>query len=96
VQRAILDRTLTTDLGISLLDEPLAALDAQTREYVQFEVQRIWLQTEKTVVYVTHQSGQATYLEDQGIVISARSGRVKHTRGQSGKAGVLRKPLRRS
>lgn len=76
-QRANLARALTAGPELLLLDEPLAALDAQTREYMQFELQRIWWETRKTAVYVTHQISEAIYLGDQVIVVSARPGRVK-------------------
>jgi ABC-type nitrate/sulfonate/bicarbonate transport system ATPase subunit len=78
-QRVNLARALATDPQVLLLDEPFAALDAQTREYMQLELLRIWRQTEKTAVFITHDIKEAIYLADRVIVFTARPGRVKLT-----------------
>jgi NitT/TauT family transport system ATP-binding protein len=75
-QRANLARALTVDPGLLLMDEPFAALDAQTREIMQSELLRIWNASKKTVVFVTHQIDEAVYLSDRVIVMSARPGRI--------------------
>jgi ABC-type nitrate/sulfonate/bicarbonate transport system ATPase subunit len=59
------------------MDEPLAALDAQTRLVMQMELHRIWAQTSSTVVYVTHDIDEALSLCDRLLVMTARPGRVK-------------------
>ena len=78
-QRVNLARALATDPEILLLDEPFAALDAQTREYMQLELLKIWRQTGKTSIFITHDIGEAIYLADRVVVFSARPGRVKNT-----------------
>ena len=64
-QRANLARALTIDPDILLMDEPFAALDAQTREIMQSELLRIWRSNRKTVMFVTHQIDEAVYLADR-------------------------------
>ena len=75
-QRANLARALTVDPAILLMDEPFAALDAQTRELMQAELLRIWNEAGKTVLFITHQIDEAIYLSDRVLVMSARPGRI--------------------
>jgi NitT/TauT family transport system ATP-binding protein len=76
-QRANLARALTVDPDVLLMDEPFAALDAQTREIMQSELLRIWRSNRKTVLFITHQIDEAVYLSDKVIVMTARPGRIK-------------------
>jgi NitT/TauT family transport system ATP-binding protein len=63
--------------SVLLLDEPLGALDAQTRELMKEWLIGIWLKEQKTVVYVTHDLDEAVFLAEKVVVLSARPGRVK-------------------
>ncbi len=76
-QRANLARALTIDPDVLLMDEPFAALDAQTREIMQSELLRIWRSNRKTVLFVTHQIDEAVYLADRVVVMTSRPGQVK-------------------
>ncbi len=76
-QRVNLARALTSAPRVMLMDEPFAALDAQTREVMQAELIRIWRETRKTIVFVTHQIDEAVFLSDRVIVLTARPGRVR-------------------
>ena len=75
-QRANLARALTVDPELLLMDEPFAALDAQTREIMQTELLRIWEQGRKTVLFVTHQIDEAVFLSDRVLVFARRPGRL--------------------
>ena len=78
-QRVNLARALVMDPQILLMDEPFAALDAQTREVMQEELLEIWRAAKKTVLFITHQINEAIYLSDRVIVFTARPGRVKQS-----------------
>lgn len=75
-QRVAIARTLACDPAILLLDEPFGALDAQTREIMQDELLRLWLETRKTVVMITHDVTEAVYLSNRICVMSARPGTI--------------------
>jgi NitT/TauT family transport system ATP-binding protein len=76
-QRVNLGRALATDPELLLMDEPFAALDAQTREFMQAELLKIWNKSKKMVLFITHQIDEAVFLADRVIVMGTRPGRIK-------------------
>src|SRR5438046_6629738 len=76
-QRVALARALATEPDVLLMDEPFAALDAQTRDLLHDELERIWAATGRTIVFVTHNVREAVRLGDRVVLLTFRPGRVK-------------------
>ena len=76
-QRVALARALATEPDVLLMDEPFAALDAQTRDLLHDELERLWAETGRTIVFVTHNVREAVRLGDRVVLLAFRPGRVK-------------------
>jgi len=76
-QRVAIARALVMNPSVLLMDEPFAALDAQTRTLLHAQLQELWGQTHKTILFVTHSVGEAVRLADRIIVLSSHPGRVR-------------------
>lgn len=75
-QRTALARALTMDSSVLLMDEPFSALDKQTSNKLREELQKIWMETRRTVLFVTHSVEEAVYLGDRIVVLSADTGEI--------------------
>ncbi len=76
-QRTAIVRALIHDPPLLLMDEPFGALDALTREQMRIDLEALWLQSKKTVVFITHSIDEAVLLADRVVVMSARPGRIE-------------------
>jgi len=77
-QRASIVRCLSFDPQVILMDEPFGALDAFTRDEMNLLIQKIWMETGKTIIFVTHNVSEAIFLADRVVVLTPRPGRLAH------------------
>ncbi len=75
-QRTALARALTMDSKVLLMDEPFSALDKQTSNRLREELQRIWMETKRTILFITHSVEEAVYLADRVVVLSPKTGMI--------------------